>query len=265
MAAPPETTTPPVPPESVTAALIIVGNEILSGRTQDTNLNYLAKRLGERGIRLVEARVIADHGPTIQAAVNALRVQYDYVFTTGGIGPTHDDITAENVAAAFAVPLIHHPEAVEVLRAYYGARDQEVTEARLRMARTPEGAVLIDNPVSGAPGFCMDNVYVMAGVPKIMQGMLEGVLPDLKEGLVTDQQSIACDLPESVLSGALTDIQAAHPSVDIGSYPGLSGISGPAARSRVSIVVRGTDAAKNAVVIEEVKAAILQLNGQIVD
>ena len=252
-------------PDSVTASLIIVGNEILSGRTQDTNLNYLAKRLGERGIRLAEVRVIADQAETIQSAVNELRARYDYVFTTGGIGPTHDDITAENIAAAFGVPLIQHPEAVEVLNAYYAARDQEVTEARLRMARTPEGATLIDNPVSGAPGFCMDNVYVMAGVPKIMQGMLEGLLPQLKQGAITDQQSIACDLPESVLSSALADIQAAHPSVDIGSYPGLSGISGPAAGSRVSIVVRSLDAKRNTSIIAQIKAAILTLDGRIVD
>ncbi len=251
-------------PEPITASLIIVGNEILSGRTQDTNLNYLAKRLGERGIRLAEARVIADIGETIQAAVNELRARHDYVFTTGGIGPTHDDITAENIAAAFGVPLIHHPEAVEVLKSYYGARDQDVTEARLRMARTPEGATLIDNPVSGAPGFCMGNVYVMAGVPKIMQGMLEGILPHLRQGVITDQQSIACDLPESVLSSALADIQSAHPTVDIGSYPGLSGISGTAASSRVSIVVRSTDAKQNSDIIELVKTAVHNLNGNII-
>jgi len=164
----------------VTAALIVIGNEILSGRTQDKNIAHIAKTLNEVGVRLYEVRVVPDVEAEIVEAVNTLRAKHDYVFTTGGIGPTHDDITAECVAKAFGLKLIQNPESLRRLEAHYRHSDRELNEARLRMANTPEGAELIDNPISTAPGFRVENVYVMAGVPSIMQAMLSGV----KDGLV---------------------------------------------------------------------------------
>ncbi|HKJ74957.1 MAG TPA: competence/damage-inducible protein A, partial [Alphaproteobacteria bacterium] len=159
--------------KTTTACLIVIGNEILSGRTQDANLSYLAKWLNERGVRLTEARVIPDIEDTIVTAVNECRKAFDYVFTTGGIGPTHDDITAASIAKAFGRPLVRREEAVELMRKFYG--DDNLTEARLRMAHTPEGAEFIENPISRAPGFRVENVFVMAGVPLNMQSMLESV------------------------------------------------------------------------------------------
>lgn len=216
------------------AALLIIGDEILSGRTQDKNLAYLAEWLNEAGIQLAEARVIADIENVIVSAVNDLRATYDYVFTTGGIGPTHDDITSESVARAFDVPLLVHPEAFSLLEDFYGT--EEFTPARQRMANIPEGAVLIDNSVSIAPGFQMENVFVMAGVPKIMQAMLEAVRSRLKTGRKVWSETITIRTPESRMAEALAQIQNECSGVSIGSYPFFrKGIVG------TQIVVRSAD------------------------
>jgi molybdenum cofactor synthesis domain-containing protein len=201
----------------VTACLIIVGNEILSGRTQDTNLNFLARELGALGIRLREARVVPDEEWAVVEAVNAARARHTYVFTTGGIGPTHDDITAACVAKAFGVPLTRHPEAERRLLAYYPP--EKVNEARLKMADTPEGAELIDNPVSVAPGFRIGNVHVLPGVPSIMRAMFEGLRAGLRGGAPVVSRTITVYAPEGEIAGPLAEIQARHPDVEIGSYP----------------------------------------------
>ena len=245
--------------KQVNAALIIVGSEILSGRTQDVNLNYLAKRLGDHGIQLAEARIITDNAQGIQSAVNHLREHYDYVFTTGGIGPTHDDITAENVAAAFGVPLIIHPVAEKLLLDYFGSRGVEPNTARMRMARTPEGASLIDNPVSIAPGFCIENVYVMAGVPRIMQAMLENVLPLLKSGPIVQSFGLLCDLPEGLLAAPLEIIQTQYPDIEIGSYPGKTNDT-----FRVNLVARGSDPQALKKAGAALETMVLRLDGNII-
>lgn len=203
--------------EDVKAALLIIGNEILSGRTKDANLAYIGERLNALGIRLAEVRVVADDEPEIVEAVNALRARYRYIFTTGGIGPTHDDITAECVAKAFKVPLIDNPEARALLEAHY--EPGQLNAARLRMARTPAGAELIENPVSTAPGFRVENVYVMAGVPRIMQAMFESLAPSLVGGKPLLSRSVVCDLPEGRVAEGLEKIQKEFSDVQIGSYP----------------------------------------------
>ena len=199
------------------AALIIIGNEILSGRTQDKNLSYLANWLNEIGIQLSEVRVIRDEEKVIIDTVNYLRSEYDYVFTTGGIGPTHDDITSLSIARAFGVELEVNDKALSILKEYY--KDGELTEARMKMTMIPIGAELVDNPVSKAPGFKMDNVFVMAGIPSIMQGMLEGARRFLKGGDVVKSMSIDVFTPESNVAQALTDLQNKYNDVEIGSYP----------------------------------------------
>lgn len=199
------------------AALIIIGNEILSGRTQDKNLSYLANWLNEIGIQLSEVRVIRDEEKVIIDTVNHLRTEYEYVFTTGGIGPTHDDITSLSVARAFGVELEVNDKALSILKEYY--KDSELTEARMKMTMIPIGAELVDNPVSKAPGFKMDNVFVMAGIPSIMQGMLEGARRFLKGGDVVKSMSIDVFTPESNVAQALTDLQNKYNDVEIGSYP----------------------------------------------
>ena len=199
------------------AALIIIGNEILSGRTQDKNLSYLANWLNEIGIQLSEVRVIRDEEKVIIDTVNHLRSEYDYVFTTGGIGPTHDDITSLSIARAFGVELEVNDKALSILKEYY--KDGELTEARMKMTMIPVGAELVDNPVSKAPGFKMDNVFVMAGIPSIMQGMLEGARMFLKGGDVVKSMSIDVFTPESNVAQALTDLQKKYNDVEIGSYP----------------------------------------------
>ena len=199
------------------AALIIIGNEILSGRTQDKNLSYLANWLNEIGIQLSEVRVIRDEEKVIIDTVNHLRSEYDYVFTTGGIGPTHDDITSLSIARAFGVELEVNDKALSILKEYY--KDGELTEARMKMTMIPVGAELVDNPVSKAPGFKMDNVFVMAGIPSIMQGMLEGARRFLKSGDVVKSMSIDVFTPESNVAQALTDLQNKYNDVEIGSYP----------------------------------------------
>ena len=206
--------------ERVTAAILAIGDELLSGRTRDQNIYYLANWLTERGIDLRESRIVGDSEKDIADALNALRDQYDYVFTSGGIGPTHDDITVDAIAAALNVKVIEHPEAAEMIRAWYAARDIEVTPARMRMARTPEGAVLIKNTVSGAPGVRIENIFVLAGVPRIFQNMLGAIDPTIKRGGVVHSCAVtARGLPESVLAEELKRIQEIMSGVSIGSYP----------------------------------------------
>ena len=199
------------------ASLIIIGNEILSGRTQDKNLAYLAIWLNEIGIQLAEVRVIRDEENEIIETVNLLRKKYDYVFTTGGIGPTHDDITSESVAKAFNVDLEVNQRALDILKEYY--KDSELTEARMKMTKIPKGAELVENPVSKAPGFKIENVFVMAGIPKIMQGMLEGAKIHLSGGKPVRSESIDVFMPESFIAAELSNLQDKFKDVEIGSYP----------------------------------------------
>ena len=201
----------------VTACLLIIGNEILSGRTKDANLAYLGTRLNEIGVRLTEARVIPDVESVIVETVNEVRRRFTYVFTTGGIGPTHDDITAACVAKAFGVPLTLHPEAHARLAARYAPG--EFNEARMRMAHTPQGAQLIDNPISTAPGFQIENVFVMAGIPAVMQSMFDGIVHLLVGGRPLVSRSITVALPEGAIAKGLGALQDAYPDVEMGSYP----------------------------------------------
>ena len=201
-----------------TAALIIIGDEILSGRTHDKNTPWIAEQLNTLGIRLAEGRVIPDIKDKIIETVNLLRGTHDYVFTTGGIGPTHDDITAESIAAAFGVPLELNDEAYAELLSYY-KDESEITESRKKMAMIPRGAKLVENPVSGAPGIHIENVYVFAGVPRIMQSMFDAVAPTLKGGKPVISRSVTADLPESLIADGLTKIQNNYDDVAIGSYP----------------------------------------------
>jgi molybdenum cofactor synthesis domain-containing protein len=204
-----------------TAALIVIGDEILSGRTQDKNVAQVATWLNDQGIRLAEVRVIPDDMERIAETVNALRAAHDYVFTTGGIGPTHDDITVDAVAAAFEVPVIVHPEARKILEDYYRNRPDGIvlTESRLRMARVPEGAELLPNPSSGAPGVKMGNVYILAGVPYIAAAMLEALTGKLEGGRPVVSVTVGARAPESDVADLLRETEAAHPGVAIGSYP----------------------------------------------
>jgi molybdenum cofactor synthesis domain-containing protein len=238
-----------------TAAILVIGNEILSGRTQDSSVAWIAGRLVEHGVRVREARVVPDIEAEIVAAVQALSARYDYLFTTGGIGPTHDDITTDCIAKAFGVPVVIDPEAARRLEDRYGAG--KVSDARLRMARIPQGATLIDNPVSAAPGFRIGNVFVMAGVPAVMRAMLDGVLPALRGGPKILQRTIVCQVPESVLAEPLGAIQICHPDIDIGSYPWFrQGESG------VSLVARGTDASSLDAVADEIAQMVRNLGGE---
>lgn len=203
----------------VTAAILVIGDEILSGRTQDKNMAYLAVRLNEIGVQLREARVIPDIEAEIVKAVNECRLRFDYIFTTGGIGPTHDDITADSIAAAFNVGIGHHPEAMEILTRHYDTSGIEFNDARKRMARIPEGASLIDNPVSKAPGFQIENVYVMAGVPQIMQAMFDGIAPQLQGGATMLSRTLGASLPEGKIAAKLGEVQGRYANVSVGSYP----------------------------------------------
>ena len=226
-------------PKRVTAAVLIIGNEILSGRTHDANLPFLGTELNLLGIQLREARVVADIEAEIVDAVNTLRAKYDYVFTTGGIGPTHDDITAACVAKAFGQKLIRHPEAERILRECMAQMDVEVTEARLKMAETPEFAELVDNPVSGAPGFRVENVYVMAGIPRIMQAMFEGAKHELEGGVTLQSVTVGSYVPEGTIATELSLLQDAYPDMDIGSYPFFFG-----GKPGTNLVLRGPDQAR---------------------
>jgi molybdenum cofactor synthesis domain-containing protein len=233
----------------VTACLIIIGNEILSGRTVDANLPYVAEKLGAVGIRMMEVRVIADDEAAIVEAVNACRARYTYVFTTGGIGPTHDDITSASVAKAFGRRYLRHPEAERRLLAYYPP--ERVNPARMKMADMPEGAELIDNPVSVAPGFRIENVHVLPGVPKIMQAMFDGLLSTLSGGAKLLARAVTVFAPEGdVANAGLGDIQARFPALEIGSYP-FWRPEGPG----TTIVFRGTDQH----VIDEAAEALLSM------
>jgi len=202
-----------------TAALLVIGDEILSGRTHDKNIAQVAAWLQVQGIRLTEVRVVADKMESIIAAVNALRATYDYLFTTGGIGPTHDDITVDAVAAALGVPVAVHPEARAILEDYYRDRPGGLTEARLRMARTPEGASLIPNRYSGAPGIRVGNVFLMAGVPHITAGMLDALTGTLEGGAPLLAETVGCWVGESEVAELLRGIEKAHPECQVGSYP----------------------------------------------
>ncbi len=202
-----------------TAALVVIGDEILSGRTQDRNVGQVATWLNDHGIRLAEVRIIPDDLARIGETINVLRAQHDYVFTTGGIGPTHDDITVDAIAAAFGVPVIVHPAARRILEDYYRDRPGGLTEARLRMARTPEGAELLLNPSSGAPGVKMGNVYILAGVPHIAASMLEALTGKLEGGRPIVSVTVGARAPESDVADLLRETEAAHPGVAIGSYP----------------------------------------------
>lgn len=240
----------------VTAAVLVIGNEILSGRTRDANLAWLAGELTRIGIRLAEARVVADAEPAIIAAVNDLRARYDHLFTTGGIGPTHDDITTEAVAKAFGVPLVRHPEAVRRLLTHY-ADPAQLNAARLRMANVPDGAELIDNPVSKAPGFSIGNVHVMAGIPAVMQAMFDGMRGKLAGGPRLISRSLDADLAEGLMAGGLAAIQRAHPAVEIGSYPRMrQGVPGAA------IVLRAVDDAELARAVAAVAAMMRELGAE---
>ena len=201
-----------------TAALIVIGDEILSGRTEDKNIAQVARWLNGEGIRLTEVRVVPDVQDRIVAAVNALRPDHDYVFTTGGIGPTHDDITVDAIAAAFGVPVMIHPDARAILENYYAERGG-VTEARLRMARVPSGAELIANPTSGAPGVRIGNVFILAGVPHIAARMLEALSGKLEGGRPMVSRTITANAAESEVAALLSEVQDGHPGVSIGSYP----------------------------------------------
>ncbi|MEM9010665.1 MAG: molybdopterin-binding protein [Pseudomonadota bacterium] len=218
-----------------TAAMLVIGDEILSGRTQDTNTNHLAGRLTEAGIDLREVRVVADVQDEIVAAVNALRARYSYVFTSGGIGPTHDDITADAVAAAFGVGIDVREDARAILMKNYRSED-ELNPARLRMARIPDGAALIDNPVSLAPGFRLENVHVMAGVPAIFEAMVASVLPTLTGGAPLLSWSFRFDRPEGAVAAPLAEIAETYPDLSFGSYPSVRD-----GRFGTSIVIRGAD------------------------
>jgi molybdenum cofactor synthesis domain-containing protein len=221
-----------------TAAMITIGDEILSGRTRDANLPHLAAALADRGIGLREARVVPDVAEEIVAAVNALRARYDHVFTSGGIGPTHDDITADAVAAAFGVRIGVREDARAILASHYANPEVELNEARLRMARIPDGATLIENPVSKAPGFSLNNVHVMAGVPAIFQAMVAGLLPRLVGGRPLLSETVRIDRPEGEIAGPLRLIAEAHPAVAIGSYPFSAG-----GRFGANVVARSEDPA----------------------
>lgn len=205
--------------QSVTASMVAIGDELLSGRTKDRNVGHLADILTAIGIELKEVRIVGDEEEAIVEAVNALRARTDYVFTSGGIGPTHDDITADAIAKAFGLPCEHDKRALAMMAAHYASRDLEFTEARQRMARMPRGADHIDNPISIAPGFRIGNVHVMAGVPSIFQAMLDNVIPTLRTGANLLSITIHCPHGEGTIGGPLGDIQKAHPDTIIGSYP----------------------------------------------
>jgi len=235
-----------------TAAMLVIGDEILSGRTRDSNMHYLARELTARGIDLSEVRIVPDRQAAIVGALNDLRARWDHVFTSGGIGPTHDDITADCVAAAFGVGIDVRDDARAILQARYDRQGQELNAARLRMARIPDGAVLIDNPVSGAPGFTLGNVHVMAGVPAVFEAMVAAVLPDLAQGAPLLSQTLRLDRGEGEIAGPLADLARDNPELAIGSYPFQQG-----GAYGVNVVVRGTDAAA----IDRVVAALAERFG----
>ena len=244
----------PIERKIVKACVLIIGNEILSGRTQDENLAFLARGLNEIGIRVREAQVIPDAAEVIVSTVNDVRRRFDYVFTTGGIGPTHDDITAQCMADAFGVPLIIHPDARRLLETHYPAG--HLNEARLRMARVPEGALLLLNPISRAPGFQIGNVFVLPGVPSIMQGIFDQLKHRLTGGEKMLSRSVSCRLGEGTLAQDLSALQDRYSDVEIGSYPYFRrGDFG------VTLVLRSIDRARLGAATEELKTLIRELGG----
>ena len=241
--------------ERVTAAVLVIGDEILSGRTLDTNTRDIARYLGVYGIDMAEARTVPDVQEEIVAALNALRARYDYVITTGGIGPTHDDITADAVAAAFGVPLLENQQILDEMEA---RRPGQITPARRRMARVPQGGGLVKNPVQGPPGFTIGNVFVLAGVPAVMRGMLEDVGPRLRTGVVTLSRTVRVEgSGEGVIAAPLEFVAKAHPKMSLGSYP-FSGPDGPGS----NLVLRGRDAEELAATVEELIAALREIGVQ---
>lgn len=220
-----------------TAAMLVIGDEILSGRTRDANMHHLAGQLTQAGIDLKEVRVVSDDHDAIVSAVQALSEGYYHVFTSGGIGPTHDDITADCIAAAFGTPIDVRDDARAILQTHYDKTGLELNAARLRMARIPDGASLIDNPVSAAPGFKLKNVHVMAGVPKIFEAMLQSILPTLTGGAPLISETVRVDRGEGDIAAPLTALSERHPALSFGSYP----FQQPDGKFGTNIVIRGTD------------------------
>lgn len=245
--------------EIVTAALLVIGDEILSGRTKDRNIGHIAEYLTANGIDLKEVRIVADEEAAIVAALNALRKRYGYVFTTGGIGPTHDDITADSVAKAFAVPIDYDPRAVEIMTARVTQAGGVMNEARMRMTRVPAGAELVLNKISAAPGFWIGNVIVMAGVPHIMQAMLEYVMPKLKTGARMLSESVRADCREGDIGTELGEIAMKHPDVVIGSYPFMDQKLG----GNTHVVVRSRNAQKLAAAVAAVEAMLARVKAEL--
>jgi molybdenum cofactor synthesis domain-containing protein len=237
--------------KSVTACLILIGNEILSGRTQDKNLAFIAKELNELGVQMREVRVIPDIRKTIVDTLNECRATFDYIFTTGGIGPTHDDITSECVAEAFGVGMYRDPDTVELMTRRTEERGQEMNEARLRMATFPEGSVLLKNEISAAPGYRIENVFVMAGVPRIMQAMFQEAKSHITGGQRMLARGLAVDLGEGTIAEGLALVQARYRDIDIGSYPQMRQEIG----FRVSVVLRGPDGD----ILDRAHAEIMQI------
>ena len=243
---------------AVTAAILVIGDEILSGRTKDKNIGYIAEYLTTIGIDLKEVRVVPDEEPEIIAALNALRGRYVYVFTTGGIGPTHDDITADCVAKAFGVTIDYHPEVVEMMKKRVAETGGVMNEARMRMTRVPAGAALVLNKISAAPGFWIGNVIVMAGVPNIMQAMLDYVAPKLKTGAKMLSDTVRADCREGDIGTELGEIAKKHPDVVIGSYPFMDERGG-----NTNVVVRSRDAQKLAAAMGAVKAMLTRVRAEL--
>ena len=245
--------------EVVTAALLVIGDEILSGRTKDKNIGFVAEYLTTIGIDLKEVRVVPDEEAEIVAAVNALRMRYTYLFTTGGIGPTHDDITADCVAKALGLPLHYHPDAVEIMRERLAKTGGVMNEARMRMTRVPEGGELVLNKVSGAPGFRIGNVIVMAGIPSVMQAMIEYVTPQLKTGARMLSESVRADCKEGDIGTELGQIAKAFPDVIIGSYPFVDANGG----ANTNVVMRSRDPARLAAAREAVEAMLVRVKAEL--
>ena len=240
-----------------TAAMLAIGDELLSGRTKDRNIGHLAEVLTMAGIDLKEVRIVGDEPHIIADTLNTLRRQYDYVFTSGGIGPTHDDITADAVAAAFSLPIGEHPEAVSLLSAHYERREMPFTEARRRMTRTPKGASLIANPVSVAPGFRIENVFVMAGVPDVFKAMLGSVVEGLPQGRAVQSLAIPCPYGEGDIGDPLRALSKRHEGVVIGSYPKFDG-----KHYSTEIVLRSRDDAALDEAAKDVKRMLADMEGK---
>lgn len=241
----------------VTAGMVAIGDELLSGRTKDRNIAYLADFLSVAGIDLKEVRIVGDEQPAIVEAVIALRTRYDYVFTSGGIGPTHDDITADAIGAAFKLPVEHDADAMKLMSDSYAGRGMEFTQSRKRMARMPRGATHIANPVSVAPGFTVENVHVMAGVPSIFQAMLDSLAPRLETGAKMLSHAVECPFGEGSIGDGLAEIQKAHPETAIGSYPRFDGKN-----YSTQLVVRARDESALAAAEADVRAMVEEIKAR---